>query len=77
VVASGFKNSVSDAGVAGLTARTCGLGAYYNVKINLPGLKDETFKEKTLNQAEKLKRQLDKEVAKIEKHMDQYLNSGK
>ena len=77
VVISGYKNSVSDAGVAGLTAGSCGLGAYYNVKINLPGLKDETFKKKTLNQAEKLKRQLEREVAKIEKLLDQYLSSGK
>jgi len=42
----GNKNSVSDAGVAGLAARSCGLGAYYNVRINLPGIKDEKFKKK-------------------------------
>ena len=77
VVASGYKNSVSDAGVAGLTARACGLGAYYNVRINLPGLKDEVFKKKTLNQAEKLRQKLEKEVDKIEKLLDRCLSLEK
>ncbi|MCI4446089.1 MAG: glutamate formimidoyltransferase [Candidatus Aminicenantes bacterium] len=69
----GNKNSVSDAGVAGLTARACGLGAYYNVKINLPNIKDEKFKQKTMKSAEELKKKLEKRVQDIEKLMGKYL----
>ncbi|OGD30377.1 MAG: glutamate formimidoyltransferase [Candidatus Aminicenantes bacterium RBG_13_63_10] len=37
----GNKNSLSDAGVAGLTAVSAAEGAYYNVRINLPSLRNE------------------------------------
>lgn len=69
----GNKNSVSDAGVAGLTARACGLGAYYNVRINLPNIKDENFKKKTLNAAEKLKNKLERKARQVEKLMEKFL----
>jgi len=39
--ADGNPNSASDAGVAGLTARACAEGAWYNVLINLGGLTDD------------------------------------
>ena len=41
----GNKNSISDAGVAGLTAQAAAEGAYYNVIINLPDIQDEKFIE--------------------------------
>ena len=47
----GNRNSLSDAGVAGLMAQAAAEGAYYNVKINLPGLEDADFKSKTKKQA--------------------------
>ncbi|MBP6909034.1 MAG: glutamate formimidoyltransferase [Candidatus Saccharicenans sp.] len=75
VATHGHKSSVSDAGVAGLTARACGSGAYYNVKINLPGIKDEVFKKKVLNQAEKFKKRLEKETAKIDRIMTSCLKT--
>lgn len=50
----GNKNSLSDAGVAGLMAQAAAEGAYYNVKINLPGLEDADFKSKTKKQADTL-----------------------
>ncbi|MDD8031973.1 MAG: glutamate formimidoyltransferase [Acidobacteriota bacterium] len=71
----GNQNSVSDAGVAGLAARTCGLGAFYNVSINLPYLKDENFKKKTLAQAKKLKDNLEKRLQKLENIMSKVLES--
>jgi glutamate formiminotransferase/formiminotetrahydrofolate cyclodeaminase len=37
----GNPNSVSDAGVGGLVARSCAEGAYYNVLINLQGLEGD------------------------------------
>ncbi len=43
VLEKGNRNSLSDAGVAALTARTAALGAYFNVLINLPSIKDGAF----------------------------------
>jgi glutamate formiminotransferase/formiminotetrahydrofolate cyclodeaminase len=43
IATHGNKNSISDAGVAGLTAQAAAEGAYYNVIINLPGIQDEKF----------------------------------
>jgi glutamate formiminotransferase/formiminotetrahydrofolate cyclodeaminase len=54
----GNKNSVSDAGVAALTAGTAAEAAYLNVIINLPGIKDEKFKEDTLAEARNLRKQV-------------------
>ncbi len=51
----GNQNSLSDAGVAGLTAQAAAEGAYFNVRINLPGIKDKEFKAKTLAEAEALR----------------------
>lgn len=55
VVINGNKNSVSDAGVAGLTAQAAAEGAYYNVKINLPDIQDKAFKSKVSAEANGLK----------------------
>jgi glutamate formiminotransferase/formiminotetrahydrofolate cyclodeaminase len=54
VVLHGNKNSISDAGVAGLTAQAGAEGAFYNVKINLPDIQDEKFKKDIGSQAESL-----------------------
>ncbi len=51
IALKGNRNSLSDAGVAGLMAQAAAEGAYYNVKINLPGLEDADFKSKTKKQA--------------------------
>ena len=48
VARKGNKNSLSDAGVAGLLAEAAAAGAFYNVQINLPGIKDVGFKEEAL-----------------------------
>lgn len=45
VVLDGNKNSISDAGVAGLTAQAGAEGAFYNVRINLPDIQNEKFKK--------------------------------
>lgn len=42
---NGNPNSVSDAGVGALCARSAIMGAYLNVKINAAGLKDRTYAE--------------------------------
>ena len=50
----GNPNSVSDAGVGALCARTAVHGAYLNVKINAAGFADAEYLEKALTKAEKL-----------------------
>ncbi|MBK3519415.1 glutamate formimidoyltransferase [Carboxylicivirga marina] len=44
----GNPNSVTDAGVGALCARTAVMGAYLNVKINAAGLDDKAYVEKVL-----------------------------
>ena len=51
---TGNPNSVSDAGVGALCARTAVEGAYLNVKINAVGLKDETYLKNALEKANNL-----------------------
>jgi glutamate formiminotransferase/formiminotetrahydrofolate cyclodeaminase len=58
VVEQGNKNSISDAGVAALAARTAAEGAYLNVRINLPGIGDESFKKETLAEAETVRAEI-------------------
>lgn len=53
----GNPNSVSDAGVGALCARSAVLGAYLNVKINVADLKDENFKQDILAKADALAKQ--------------------
>jgi glutamate formiminotransferase/formiminotetrahydrofolate cyclodeaminase len=65
VVEKGNQNSLSDAGVAGLTASAAAGGALYNVMINLDGIEDETFCEETAQKAIELNNQVQEIVAKI------------
>ncbi|MBN1199021.1 MAG: glutamate formimidoyltransferase [Bacteroidales bacterium] len=51
---TGNPNSVSDAGVGALCARSAVIGAYLNVKINASGVKDKEFLEKILNEADEI-----------------------
>ena len=50
----GNPNSVTDAGVAALCARTAVIGAFLNVKINASGFNDKAFVEKVLNEGSAL-----------------------
>ncbi len=74
-VEKGNRNSLSDAGVAALTARAAAEGAYLNVKINLQGIKDEDFKMKILKEAENIRKYVVKHteetVQLCEKLMDE------
>ena len=49
---NGNPNSITDAGVGALCARTAVIGAYLNVKINCKDLDDKEFVNKTLKEAE-------------------------
>lgn len=50
----GNPNSVSDAGVGALAARSAVLGAFLNVKINAAGLKDRAVAESLIKQASEI-----------------------
>jgi len=73
VVQKGNKNSLSDAGVAGLTAGTAAEGALYNVMINLEGIEDETFKKKMITQSIQINIEIQKIVKKIKKILEKEL----
>ena len=64
----GNPNSVSDAGVGALAARSAVMGAYLNVKINAAGLKDRTVAEELVNEAnniQALAQQAEKKILDI------------
>ena len=50
----GIQNSLSDAGVGALCARTAVVGAYFNVRINAKDIKDRSFAEEILSKAEEI-----------------------
>ena len=52
----GNVNSVTDAGVAALTAASAAEGAYYNVLINLPNITDASFRDRARKEAAALRR---------------------
>jgi glutamate formiminotransferase / formiminotetrahydrofolate cyclodeaminase len=54
MAAHGNPNSVSDAGVGALCARSAVMGAFLNVKINASGLKDKNFVENILNRGQEI-----------------------
>jgi glutamate formiminotransferase/formiminotetrahydrofolate cyclodeaminase len=69
----GNRNSLSDAGVAALAARAAADGAYYNVRINLPGLKDEAYKDAVAKEAFDLRRAVRRLAAAVHKRIEKEL----
>ncbi|MDG1040058.1 MAG: glutamate formimidoyltransferase [Polaribacter sp.] len=51
---NGLQNSLSDAGVGALCARTAVIGAYFNVRINAKDIKDKGFATKILDDAKNI-----------------------
>ncbi len=54
---TGNPNSVTDAGVGALCARSAVMGAHLNVQINASSLKDEAFKADILGKAAEIEKQ--------------------
>jgi glutamate formiminotransferase / formiminotetrahydrofolate cyclodeaminase len=61
----GNPNSVSDAGVGALAARSAVMGAFLNVKINASGLSDKTLAAAYVARGEKIQAQAQAEEAAI------------
>jgi len=74
IALKGNKNSLSDAGVAGLTAQAAAEGGYYNIKINLPNLQDNEFKSKIKKQAASLKKKAVKLGDELREIIEKELN---
>lgn len=67
----GLQNSLSDAGVGMLCARTAVIGAYFNVRINAKDIKDREFAEDILSKA----RAIYEGAQKSEQDMIDHINS--
>ncbi|GET31190.1 hypothetical protein PbJCM13498_00530 [Prolixibacter bellariivorans] len=68
MVEEGNPNSVTDAGVGALCARTAVLGAWMNVRINASGLADEAKKRELLDKGEEVARraaELEQEIVQL------------
>lgn len=61
----GNPNSVTDAGVGALCARSAVIGAFLNVKINAAGLKDKDFAADLLTRGAEIERQANEKEAEI------------
>ncbi|HOI45450.1 MAG TPA: cyclodeaminase/cyclohydrolase family protein, partial [Candidatus Aminicenantes bacterium] len=72
-VRKGYKNSLSDAGVAALTARAAGLGAYFNIRINLQGIRDRDFGTRIGKKAESLRKRLEASAGSAGKLLEKTL----
>ncbi|HEQ99819.1 MAG TPA: glutamate formimidoyltransferase [candidate division Zixibacteria bacterium] len=66
VAEKGNVNSLSDAGVSSLAGRTAVIGAYMNVKINIPGIEDDKVKTEIQEKAEKIRKDAVELAQKIE-----------
>jgi len=58
VITGGYPNAVTDGVVGALLARTAGLSALYNVRINLASIGDKAFGQRLLNRVEMIEADL-------------------
>ncbi len=65
MAAHGLQNSLSDAGVGMLGAKTAVIGAYFNVKINAKDLKDRKFADAILSKSKAIYDKTLKREAKL------------
>lgn len=56
MVENGNPNSITDAGVGALCARTAVIGAHMNVRINAAGFNDKAFLDDILARAAKIEK---------------------
>ncbi len=75
-IAKGNKNSFSDSGVALLTALAAAEGAFYNININLPNIRDAEFREKVAAEAANLFYSLEAKANKLRKIVWEELIQG-
>ena len=69
VLTHGNSNAVTDAMVATMLARTCALGAIYNVRINLSSIHDEAFVKELEGECDTLQNKAVSEEARLLKNI--------
>jgi glutamate formiminotransferase/formiminotetrahydrofolate cyclodeaminase len=74
VAQKGNKNSLSDAGVAGAIALAAAQGAHDNARINLLGIKDNTFKEEVKKKADSFVREAAELAGEIRRFLGKELD---
>jgi glutamate formiminotransferase/formiminotetrahydrofolate cyclodeaminase len=70
MVEKGNPNSITDAGVGALCARTAILGAHMNVRVNASGFNDKNYLDRILARAQKI----EAEAVQIEKEIIEKVN---
>ncbi len=75
VAEKGNVNSVSDAGVAAITALGAAKSAYLNVIINTASLNDRTFAENTSKEAEEVLKEVEKRANAVFEKVKEKINS--
>jgi len=75
MAADGNPNSVSDAGVGALCARSAVMGAFLNVKINAAGIKDRDYAETMIAQGAEIERQAIQAESEILAIVNEKINS--
>jgi len=71
MIKDGLQNSLSDAGVGILCAKTAVTGAYFNVRINAKDIKDQNFAKNIIAKADKIYQA----ALEIEKEVIAYIDS--
>jgi formiminotetrahydrofolate cyclodeaminase len=69
----GNPNCLTDAGVAAQLLRAAATGAAYNVKINLPGIRDPAFRSQIGSKTSELLDRLQAEITELEKSLERRL----
>jgi glutamate formiminotransferase/formiminotetrahydrofolate cyclodeaminase len=72
---TGHPNSVSDAGVGALCARTAVMGAWLNVRINAAGYDDRKWVEQVLSRGKELESKTTAAEAEILRIVDNKISS--
>ena len=72
----GNPNSVSDAGVGALAARSAVMGAYLNVKINAADLKDKAYVAKVIADGAEIEKQAQAAETEILKIVNEKINNA-
>jgi glutamate formiminotransferase/formiminotetrahydrofolate cyclodeaminase len=72
----GNPNSVSDAGVGALAARSAVMGAYLNVKINASGLKDKAYVDKVIAEGARMEKEAQAAEGEILQIVNDKINNG-
>lgn len=70
MVETGNPNSITDAGVGALCARTAVIGAFMNVRINATGYDDKVFVTEIINKGKEIENKAIALEAEIIKHID-------